>query len=196
MSCQLCHQYIWESILRRKEKKTRKIVLNLKRKVKCTLVQALRLCTGRTAHRGSRGIALLFHDHGIRRGWGVSVTPRSLFTPRERPGTHFIGGWVGPRAGLDRRGKFRLPPGFDPRTVQPVDSLINSVHRYTASRVSWNSVPVHSDKDPVKAICNNNYVKYDSGIKEKSYQNTHCSHTPIVKRTSNSHSKGMNNERQ
>jgi hypothetical protein len=33
------------------------------KKVKCTLVQALRLCTGRTAHRGSRGIALLFHDH-------------------------------------------------------------------------------------------------------------------------------------
>jgi hypothetical protein len=31
-------------------------------KVKCTLVQALKLCTGRTAHRGSRGIALLFHD--------------------------------------------------------------------------------------------------------------------------------------
>ena len=37
-------------------------------KVKCTLVQALRLCTGRTAHRESRGIALLFHDHGTRRG--------------------------------------------------------------------------------------------------------------------------------
>ena len=33
-------------------------------KVKCTLVQALRLCTGRTAHRGSRGIALPFHNHG------------------------------------------------------------------------------------------------------------------------------------
>jgi hypothetical protein len=31
-------------------------------KVKCTLVQVLRVCTGRTAHRGSRGIALLFHD--------------------------------------------------------------------------------------------------------------------------------------
>jgi hypothetical protein len=26
----------------------------------CTLVQALRLCTGHTAHRGSRGIALLY----------------------------------------------------------------------------------------------------------------------------------------
>jgi hypothetical protein len=36
--------------------------------VKCTLVQALRLCTGRTAHRGNRGIALYFHDHGTRRG--------------------------------------------------------------------------------------------------------------------------------
>jgi hypothetical protein len=38
------------------------------KKVKCTLVQALRLCTGRTAHRGSRGIVLSFLDHGTRRG--------------------------------------------------------------------------------------------------------------------------------
>ena len=56
-----------------------------KKKVKCTLVQALRLCTGRTAHRGSRGIALLFHDRGTRRGWGDSVTPRPLFTPGKDP---------------------------------------------------------------------------------------------------------------
>ena len=54
-------------------------------KVKVTLVQALRLCTGRTAHRGSSGIALLFHDHGTRRGWGVSVTSRPLFTPGKDP---------------------------------------------------------------------------------------------------------------
>jgi len=54
-------------------------------KVKCTLVQALKLCTGRTAHRGSRGIALLFHNHGSRRGWGVSVTPRPLFTSGKYP---------------------------------------------------------------------------------------------------------------
>ena len=52
---------------------------------KCTLVQTLRFCTGRTAHRGSRGIALLFHDHSTRRGWGVSVTPRPLFTPGKDP---------------------------------------------------------------------------------------------------------------
>ena len=54
-------------------------------KVTCTLVQALRLCKGRTAHRGSRGIALPFHGHGTRRGWGVSVTPRPLFTPGKDP---------------------------------------------------------------------------------------------------------------
>ena len=33
-------------------------------KLKVTLVQALRLCTGRTAHSGNRVIALLFHDQG------------------------------------------------------------------------------------------------------------------------------------
>jgi arginine utilization protein RocB len=37
-------------------------------KVKVTLVQALRICTGRTAHRGSRGIALPFRDYGTRMG--------------------------------------------------------------------------------------------------------------------------------
>jgi hypothetical protein len=34
----------------------------VKVKVKVTLVQALRLCTDRTAHRGSRGIALLYRQ--------------------------------------------------------------------------------------------------------------------------------------
>ena len=57
----------------------------MKVKVKVTLVQALRLCTGHTAHRGSRGIALPFHDHGTRRGRGVSVTPWPLFTPGKDP---------------------------------------------------------------------------------------------------------------
>jgi hypothetical protein len=45
--------------------------LNLKmvsKKVKVTLVQALRLCTGRTAHSGSRGIALPLLGHDTRRG--------------------------------------------------------------------------------------------------------------------------------
>ena len=54
-------------------------------KVMCTLVQALRFCTGRTAYRGSRSTALLFLDHEGRKGWGVSVTPRPLFTPGKNP---------------------------------------------------------------------------------------------------------------
>ena len=54
-------------------------------KVKCTLVQALRLCTGRTARRGSRGIALLFHDQGTRKGEGSASRPgRSLPSGKTR----------------------------------------------------------------------------------------------------------------
>ena len=37
------------------------------------------------AHRVGRGIALLFHDRGTRRGWVVSSTPRPHFTPGEEP---------------------------------------------------------------------------------------------------------------
>ena len=42
-------------------------------------------------------------------GWSSS-RPSRLY-PRERPGTHCTGGWVGPRAGLDRCGKSR-PTGI------------------------------------------------------------------------------------
>jgi hypothetical protein len=91
------------------------------RTVKCTLVQALRFCTDRTAYRGRRGIALPFHDHGTRRGWVVSVTPLPLFTPWKdpvpivqeagwAPGPFWSGAEISP------------PPGFDPRTIRPVAS--------------------------------------------------------------------------
>jgi hypothetical protein len=39
--------------------------------------------------------------------WVVNATLRPLY-PRERPGTHCIGGWVGLTAGLDSCGKTRL----------------------------------------------------------------------------------------
>ena len=42
---------------------------------------------------------------------GQQQAPAALY-PRERPGAHFTGGWVGPRAGLDKR-KISSPPGFD-----------------------------------------------------------------------------------
>ena len=37
------------------------------------------------AQRVGRGIALLFHDRGTRRGWVVSNTPRPHFTPGKDP---------------------------------------------------------------------------------------------------------------
>ena len=61
-----------------------------------------------------RGIALLFHDRGTRKGVGVSGqqhAPAALY-PRETPGTHCTGGWVDPRADLDGW-KISSPQGFD-----------------------------------------------------------------------------------
>jgi hypothetical protein len=84
-----------------------------------------RICTGRTAYRGSRRIALLFLDHGTRRGcgWGQCHALATLYPrERQRSGTHCTGGWVGPRASLDRCRKSRPQPGFNPKTVQPVTS--------------------------------------------------------------------------
>jgi hypothetical protein len=90
--------------------------------VKCTLVQALRLCTGRTAHRESRGIALLFHDDGTRRGWGVSVTRRPLFTPPGKTRYPLYRRLCGPQGRSGQVRKISPAPGFDPRAVQPVAS--------------------------------------------------------------------------
>ena len=91
-------------------------------KVKCSLVQTLRLCTGRTAYRESTGIVLLFHDQRHQKGVrGYRHAQAALYT-REKPGTHCTGGWVCPRAILDRCGKSRTHrdsiPG--PSSPQPV----------------------------------------------------------------------------
>jgi hypothetical protein len=55
-------------------------------------------------------------------GLVVNVTPRPLY-PRERLGTYCIGGWVGPKAGMNVCGNSDPLLGFDTRTVQPVGSL-------------------------------------------------------------------------
>jgi hypothetical protein len=63
-------------------------------------------------------------------GWSASRPGR--FTPGERaPGTHWIGGWVGPRAGLDtivKRKIFGPCQESNPRTpiVQAVTSRYNN----------------------------------------------------------------------
>ena len=53
--------------------------------------------------------------------WSAARPGRTL-PPQERPGTHFIGGWVGPRAGLGRAENL-VPTGIRSRTVQPVAQL-------------------------------------------------------------------------
>jgi len=55
---------------------------------------------------------------------GQQHVPAALY-PREIPGTHFTGRWVGPRAGLDAR-KISSLPGFDPVTSSP---LVQSLYR-------------------------------------------------------------------
>jgi len=80
--------------------------------VKCTHVQALRLCTGRKAHRGTTAL-----EGGERSG-----SHPAILYPQERPSTHCTGGWVGPRASLDRCGKSRShwDSILGPSSPQPV----------------------------------------------------------------------------
>ena len=104
------------------------------KKVKYTLIQALRLFEGRTNHRGNRGIALLFLDHGTRRGWGVSVTPGQLLAPGKTryPLYRRLGGPQG-RSGEVR--KFSPPPGLR-SPDRPVRSQSLFRLSYTA-HLSW-----------------------------------------------------------
>ena len=64
----------------------------------------------RTGHEGPEGekrySSILTLTSALDGGWVVNATPRPLY-PRERPGTYCIGGWVGPRSGLDGCGKSR-----------------------------------------------------------------------------------------
>ena len=69
----------------------------------------------RTGHEGPEGeqryTSTLSLTSG-QMGWVVNATPRPLY-PQERLGTHCIGGWVVPRAGLDGCVKSRPPPHRD-----------------------------------------------------------------------------------
>jgi len=76
----------------------------------------------RTDHEGPEG------NRGIARwGWVVTATPRPLY-PWEIPCTHCMGGWVGPRAGLDGCGISHLYQ----------DSIPESSSRYTDK-----AIPAH-----------------------------------------------------
>ena len=82
--------------------------------------------------------------------------------PRERPGTHCTGGWVGLRAGLDICGKSRPPPGFDLRTVQPVVSRYTDYAipaPYRVHRIQSNIVMItFKDKKHASFQCSMNVI--------------------------------------
>ena len=56
--------------------------------------------------------------------------------PKKRPGSHCIEGWVGPQDRSGRLWEISPSPGFDPWTVQPVES------RYTDY-----AIPAHIDPE-------------------------------------------------
>ena len=70
-------------------------------------------------------------------------------------GTHCTGGWVDLRAGLDSCGKF-LPPGFNPKTVQPIGSRYTdyatrpTIYIYIITRVDFTEYP---PKPYINCIC-------------------------------------------
>jgi len=76
------------------------------------------------AQRVGRGIALLFHDRGARRGWVVSSAPRPHFTPGKDPIPIVQeAGWApGP---LWTGAENLIPTGIRSQTFQPI------VSRYT-----------------------------------------------------------------
>jgi hypothetical protein len=77
------------------------------------------------AYWGSGGIVPCILDLGTRWRWVVSFTHRPLYPQGTTRGTHWTGGWVGPRAVLDAVVKRKIPSPrrkSNPRTpiVQPV----------------------------------------------------------------------------
>jgi hypothetical protein len=76
----------------------------------------------------------------------VSVTPQPRFTPGERTsGTHWIGGWVGPRAGLDARARRKiLCPCRGSKPDRPARSQTLYCLSYSGSHLLWNPKVLYS----------------------------------------------------
>jgi hypothetical protein len=103
----MCENEVWEGIK--------------KGKVKCTLVQTLRLCTGRMAHRGVEAQIYPFLITAPEGGEGSASRPRRSLPPGKTrfPSYRRLGG---PQGRSGQVGKISPPPGFDPLTAQSVAS--------------------------------------------------------------------------
>jgi hypothetical protein len=70
-------------------------------KCKCKVVPVFNQSPSNEDGRGSGGIAPRILNLGSRWKWVVSITLGHFTRRKTAPDTHCIGGWVGPRAGLD-----------------------------------------------------------------------------------------------
>ena len=91
------------------------------------------------AQRMGRGIALLFHDRGTRRGWVVRSTPRPHFTPGKDP-VPILQEAGGPQ-GRPGRAENHVPTGIRFRTVQLV------VSRYTDWAIRPTGKPKYTEQN-------------------------------------------------
>jgi hypothetical protein len=98
--------------------------------------------------------------------WSASRPGR--FTPRERaPGTHWIGGWVGPRAVLDAVVKRNIPsPSRESNLRTPIVQPI--VQRYTDWAITAGSyqneykyvyIYIYITEEPQSYLCANQKIK-------------------------------------
>ena len=140
-----------------------------KAKVKCTLVQALRICIGRTAHRGSRGIALLFLDHGTRRGEGSASRP-GRYLPLGKTRYPLYRRLGGPQGRSAQVRKISPPPGFDTRTVQPVASTYTDCATRPTGICPWYTEKYFMNREKFYSV--NNYEVVTTLLEEASLKTT------------------------
>jgi len=116
-------------------------ICNLPNKCKCifnSFYNWVEFCTTLDGLRnfGGGGVEPPKPPFGTSLCWRISTLPSTsaldgvgsqrhapaALLPGKGPGTHCIGGWMGPRAVLDGCGKSRRPTGKRSRAVQPVAS--------------------------------------------------------------------------
>jgi hypothetical protein len=110
--------------------------------------------------------------------WSAS-RPGRAFTPGERtPGTHWTGGWVGLRAGLDAedRGKILCPcRGSNPdRPVDIIGGTVRNLFRNTkylatAQIIAYGFLRCTSEPDCRRNVSSNLYTVWDMALEISRY---------------------------
>ena len=96
---------------------------------------------------------------------GQQHAPAALY-PRERPGTHFTGGWGGGQ-GRSERAENLVPTGIRSRTVQPVAQLLYRLSYPTHANIS--TLPIIQVKISDILYQYNEYKLFVKNISFRSY---------------------------